>query len=379
MNPKTFIGFAAVTVIAVAAAGISIGVRYADNAGPVDQERLFANLTMDQSEVGSISVQTATETLTAKNDVGNWSIVERSGYPGSGAKMEKVMLGLAEIRLSEPKTRLKERYPRLQVEDVAEKDANSKLLTVKGKEGEILAEVIVGRENRAVSGPGGTGIYVRKPGEEQAWLALGVLDVPDEPKDWINAKIIDVNRSRIQTGTVVQPNGDKLVIEKKQQVEKNFTLTNKPEGRKIQYESDVQNVGQGLEEFDVEDVRKAEDVTFPENKMVKTEYRTFDGLVVNVVTFEGETQEDGFWAKFVASVDDEAAKAATDQAKTPEPAASEARTEDEPKSEAVDVHKEAGRINATVSGWAFKIPAYKYRYMARRMDEVLEKEEEKGS
>lgn len=370
MKPQTFIGFAAVTVIAVIAAVFSIGTHYFSEIGPIDQERLFPGLSQNQSEIGSISVQTAKETLTAKNEGGKWSIAERSGYPGSSDKMEKVMLALSELRLSEPKTKLKDRYPRLAVEDVTEKDAKSKRLTVKDKGDKVLADIIVGRQNRAISGPAGTGLYVRRPGEEQSWLAIGVLDVPDEPKDWIDPKIMDISKNRIRKGVIVHADGKQFIIEKQQPVERNFKLVNKPENRKVKYESDIQNVGQGIEEFEVEDVRKADGVTFPPDKLVKTEYRTFDGLVINVESYEGKTEEEGFWAKFTASVDEDAAKAA--MAAADAPADGDAKdadkkdetgnvkdAKDEKAKKPIDVHQEAAEINATVGGWAFKIPAYK--------------------
>lgn len=394
MKPKVFIGFAAVTVIAVVGAGYSIATHYFNRVGPVEQERVFPGLTQNQAEIGSISVQTAKETLTAKNEGGKWSIVERSGYPGSDAKMEKVMLALAELRFSEPKTKMKDRYKRLAVEDLGEKNAQSRRLTVKDKDGKVLADLIVGRQNRAISGPTGTGLYIRKPGDAQSWLAIGVLDVPKEPKDWIDPKIMNVAKNRIRKGVIVHPDGKKFIIEKKQQVEKNFTLVDKPEGRKVKYESDIQNVGQGLEDFEVDDVRKADKVTFPADKLVKTEYRTFDGLVVDVVSYEGKTEDEGFWAKFTASVDEDAAKAAmasasaADDAKKPEAAGKNGAkagddkdAKDDEATKPIDVHKEAAQINATVGGWAFKIPAYKYRYMSRTVEEVLEKagDKKKGS
>ena len=391
MKPSVFIGFLVVTILAVIGAGVSVGTHYFNHVGPVEQERVFPGLTENQSEIGSISVKTAKETLTAKNENGKWSIVERSNYPGSDAKMEKVMLGLAELRYSEPKTKMKDRYKRLQVEDVTAKNAQSKRLTVKDKNGKVLADLIVGRQNRAVSGPTGTGIYIRKPGDVQSWLAIGVLNVPTAPKDWIDPKIMDVAKDRIRKGVIVHPNGKKFIIEKKQPIEKKFTLVDLPKGRTIKYDSDIQNVGEGLEDFEVDDVRKADKITFPKDKIVKTEYRTFDGLVVDILSYEGTTEAEGFWAEFKASVDEDAAKAA--MAATKAPAGDDKQAGDADKKadktadakdagdkaakKPIDVHKEAAAINATVKGWAFKIPAYKYRYMSRTVEEVLEKPKDK--
>ena len=59
-----------------------------------------------------------------------WVVAEKGNYPADGGKVRQALAGLAELRYVEPKTSKAELYPRLEVEDVSQKDAKSTLVTV---------------------------------------------------------------------------------------------------------------------------------------------------------------------------------------------------------------------------------------------------------
>ncbi len=352
MNPKTFVGFGVVTAIIIVWAALSIGSSYEAPAVGVEKVRIFPGLAEKVNDVGEISVRNKTETLTIKKGAKGWAVAERQGFAVPDDKVREVLIGLSQLRRGEKKTKKKEFYKRLQLQDIKVKDTQSMLVRLKDGAGKLMAETLVGRRNREVYTVSGVGRYVRAPGDEQSWLAYGPLEIPDNVKKWVNAEISTVDAKRVRQVSVVQPDGAVMTSVRRKDKKNEFVVANLPPGVKIEFQSDVDNMADGLDGLDLEDVKAANRITFPADKLIKTEYRTSDGLVVNVEL--AEVKDNEFWARFVASVGEAENGPAGDKIK-----------------------KEAAKLNERLGKWVYKIPAYKYRYMSRKLDEVLKKEEDK--
>ena len=57
----------------------------------------------------------------------------------------------------------------------------------------------------------------------------------------------------------------------------------------------------GIEELELEDVRQLGEVIFNKGRIIRTTYRMFDGLIVNVEMFEDKSNK--FWGTFRAATD----------------------------------------------------------------------------
>lgn len=349
MSPKAFISFSLVTIVIVIAASFSIVSRYGDSGSTRSTERLFPGFSEKVNEVAEVAYRDRELTLTLKRDGDTWTIAERSDYVADSDIVRNLLVGLAEMRRGEPKTKLKDRYHRLAVSDISVETSQSKLLTLKDGSGDVIAELIVGKETEDVAGGVSIGRYVRMPGEERAWLAEGRLTVPDSVKLWVKPEFVHVDPKRIVSATVRQPDGEVMNISRIDPNGSKFRIDGLAESAKVKYPNDVDNIADALDRLELDDVRKAGAIEFPADKIVKTEYRTIDGLIVNAESFEDDKSK--FWARYSARVadglgDDVAAKAKA----------------------------EAAKINATVGPWVYQIPAFKYRYMTRRTGDVLENE-----
>jgi len=351
ISPKSFIGFTAVTAVIVVAAGFSVASRYNTATVSEDNERLFPAFAGQINDVTEVSVQDAKKTLTVKKEGGKWQLASRQNYAASEEAIRDLLVGLSELRLREAKTRKSHRYARLEVEDVKTEKAKSKLLTVKGAGGKELATVLVGKIYNEITGATNVGRYVRKPGDEQSWLVAGRLQVPEAVDKWVKPAILDVANKRIANVAVIHPDGQTMMVSRGDGKSKKFGIDNMPADRTIEYQSDVDNMGDGLDKLELEDVKATNQVTFPKDKVISTEISTYDGLMIDVEL--AELEDGNFWARF------------------------KARTTDDAKD---DVKREASAINAETSAWVYQVPAHKYRYMSRKLDDVLKdpKDEKKG-
>ncbi|MBT4590327.1 MAG: DUF4340 domain-containing protein [Rhodospirillaceae bacterium] len=339
MNPKAFIGFTAVTAIVVVAAGFSITSRYSVHKVGLQDKPVLPGFADKASTVSEIIVQDAKKTITVKRQGDKWVMADRQNYVASNEVLSDMLLGLSELRLREAKTKKPNLYERLQVEDLKGKKAKSILLTVKSKSGE-LAKLILGKVNADVVGPSNVGRYIRKPGEAQSWLASGRLDVPGDINKWVKPEFLHVASKRVSNVKVRQADGSEMIVSRAGK--EKFKIDNMPEKLVVEYQSDIDNMGDGLDKLELEDVKAAGQIKFPADKTLTTEIKTNDGLIVDVKMVD---VDDGhFWAALSAKTADTASAA---------------------------VKKEAAALNAKLSKWVYELPAHKYRYMSRKFSDVL--------
>lgn len=339
MSPKTFIGFTLVTVLVVIAAGFSIANRYSVHKVGSEDKPVFPGFAEKVSLVEEIVVQDSKKILTIKRDGKVWVMADRQNYLASGEVVRALMLGLSELRLREAKTRKPDFYPRLQVEDLKVEKAKSILLTVNGKKGE-LARLIIGKINNDVAGSSNVGRYIRRPEEKQSWLASGRLDVPMAVNKWVDPEFLNITSSRVENVTVNHPDGSKVIASRVG--EKKFKIMNMPDNMVVEYQSDIDNMGDGLDKLELEDVMAAGKIKFSRDNTINTSIQTKDGLIINVKMVD--INNGSFWASFKAIAE----STAND-----------------------NVKKEVASINARVANWVYELPAHKYRYMSRKHSDVL--------
>ena len=339
MNPKAFIGFTLVTAVVVAAASFSVASRYSVHKVGMEDKPVLPGFADKVGAVTEVIVQDANQTLTIKRDGGKWVMADRQNYVASNEVLSDLMLGLSELRLREAKTKKAKLYERLQVEDLIGTKAKSILLTVKGKSGE-LAKLIVGKVNADVAGSSNVGRYIRKPGEVQSWLASGRLDIPGAVNKWVKPEFLNIASNRINKVEVSQADGTKMIVSRIGK--EKFKIDNMPANMVVEYQSDIDNMADGLDKLELEDVMAVGKIKFAADKTIKTQIKTSDGMVVNVKMIN--LNDGHFWASISANVTD----AASDSVK-----------------------KEVGAINTKLSKWAYELPAHKYRYMSRKFSDVL--------
>lgn len=375
MKPKTFIAFAVVAVVSVAAAGIAVSRQPGFETADVAGSRLFPDVLDKVNTVAAVTVEQGDKHVTLHRQQDSWGLVERDGYPVRTDKVREVILGLAQLVAKEPKTRKKERYPKLELEDPESADAKSRRLTLLDEEGTVIARAIVGKIRYGTFAEDEEGVYVRKPGDAQAWLAQGNLKPGVEVTDWIKQLILRVEDKRTARVVIHQPDGETLTAFRASPGAAHLTVADLPADAKLKSDSAADKLASAFAYFDVEDVRKADSVPARDDT-VHVDLETFDGLRVGLALTEvkdGET-----WVRFTrvaaepgATGDkaDAAAKEGGDAAKKATDAAKKAK----------DVAKEAADLAALTKGWAYRIADYKADTLRTRRASLIEKKKAAGS
>jgi hypothetical protein len=72
--------------------------------------------------------------------------------------------------------------------------------------GAAIAELIVGHKRvNPDSAAGGQQVYVRRPSENQSWLADGAIDISTDPSNWMGNDLTNIDRAKIASVEVTHP------------------------------------------------------------------------------------------------------------------------------------------------------------------------------
>lgn len=339
MTPRTVIGLGAVTLVAVIAAVVIVAGNTVTGSDPVEAP-VFDGLEDNINSAAAVVVRDADGTVTVQRNADGWEVAEREGYPADVDMVRKALFELSQLRLIEPKTRLPERYARIEVRDVDADGAKSALLTVMNESGDVLAELIVGKAKQGLAGIAGKGVYVRKSGDEQSWLARGELDLRRGVTAWLAKDVVDIAADRIQRVTTTQPGGAVMVFNKDDPTAESFAVKGLPKDKSAKPD-EVQAVAGVLSGLRLNDVVPAAQRELPEGETVHAEVATFDGLVIDIRI--EKTGDDEVWASFEASA----------------------------ASEDAEVVKQVEAINARVSGWVYQVPASKLEPLLKKPEDLV--------
>jgi hypothetical protein len=335
MQKRGLILLAAATLVFVVLAAVTVATGDRGISRTTPGEHAFPALSAELRDVNSVELKHGALGLTFVSDGDGWLVAEKGNYPAAAGKVRQIVLAMADMTLVEPKTQKAEFYSRLDVEDPG--NGKSSLVTIKDKTGKPLAELIVGKRRYDRLGAGNDGIYVRKPGETQAWLARGSLEFSDQVSSWLDRRILDIPEKRIARVTLTQPDGAKLVIGRPQPEDK-FTVEDAPADAKFKSETATSEPAMALETLDLEDVKPAAEMPIPEKDAVIASFVTFDGLTVEARLLDRDNMH---WAAWTA--------AGSGSAET-----------------------EAKQITDKVSRWVYAIPLYKANQIETKLADLLE-------
>jgi hypothetical protein len=289
---------------------------------------MFPGLAPKLAEVTKLEItHQGKQTVIEKRPDGAWGVASMHDYPVQDAKLRGVLTALTELRLSEPRTSDPAEFSRLGVDDPSSAGSSADLLRLVDASGKPILAVIVGHRRVRSQANVPEDVYVRRPDENQSWLAEGSLQVDADPALWLNRDVMNIAHDHIAAVDV----GDHALVFAR--TDGRFVLTQPPEHPKLE-DYKVDDVARGLESLTFQSVRTDAELTA--TQAGHATFTTTDGLAVTVTLFHADKD---VWARFLASG----------------PAA--AKTE-------------ADRLNARLAGWSYQIGAWKEKSLVPTMDDL---------
>jgi hypothetical protein len=262
----------------------------------------FPGLAPRLADAARIEVTRHDGTLTV-NRVGageTWVLPAKADHPVRPERVRELLVGLTELRLTEPRTANPELLERLGVEDPARPGATSSLLRVLDAQGSVIAALIVGRRRMRVQGNVPESVYVRRPGENQAWLAEGRLPLDSDPNLWIDRDIANIPRERVREAGIDRDGEPPLVLRRGGEPDGAFAVVEPAETPELD-EISLDEVGRAFEFLTFLDVRAAADI--PGERIGQSRFALTDNLRIGVVAHK---DGDNLWVRLAAEGEEEA-------------------------------------------------------------------------
>lgn len=320
MKTKTLLILIAGTALLLAAAyAITRPRSTTTNAASETKPPVFPTLTARANDITEIVFTRPEMTFTLRKDPGDsglWRVVEKANHPARGDAIRTFIIALSQLREVERKTSRPELYSKLGVEDpIAPKAVTpdtplpqSTLVTLKDAKGESIAAAVLGNPKWGAA----PGLYLRRVGDPTVLLAEGRVDVQRDPIKWTEDQFANIAAARIKSITISPP----PILSHESPVHPSLTIARRAQSDKLALQSILagqelkdpafpDSLGTTLTTLPFQDVAPLNTIDFVRSDTStpgnSAEFRTFDGLIVNIQT----VQRDGrTWWKLVASVDE---------------------------------------------------------------------------
>jgi hypothetical protein len=305
---------------------------------------LFPGLLDRLNDVREVRVTNPDGKLTVTATDSGWSLAEKAGYPVDPAQVRNLALALANLQLVEPKTADPQRLRRLQLDEPGGEGTVSRRVELVDSSGAPLAAAIVGKPSPSLYGGGRGGVYVRRVGDNQAWLAAGELERPNDAMALVGREVIDLPVDEVARVVMRQPEGGAAATLSRGDRGTDFASdVALPEGRKLD-PAKVESLAGALGGLTMTDVRPAAEIAPGNSPQIG--YATFAGGTVDVtVTTIGDGETAEHWVTLQATDPIGDTPASGQSNRVP-----------------------GGR---KLDGWAFKVPPYVAERLTLGLDQLL--------
>jgi hypothetical protein len=267
-----------------------------------------------------------------------WVLANHDDYPAAFDKVRETVVALAALETIEPKTARADWLHFLNLDAPPKGDGIA--ITLEDGQGRPLADIITGKTEDIGDTSGAVGLFARRAKSNQSWLVRSVFQPKSDSNDWLDKQVLDVEMSRVQQVDVNPVMGPSFELRRDKPNVADLSLVDMPKGREVSYAGAVDGVAEAISGFNFDDVRPAKNMDFSDGHAARLVARTFDGLVITVLTTR---QGQDYWATVSADA---------------LPGKPEAQ-------------RQARMIDARASGWAYKLPAYKGQQFMATLESLL--------
>ena len=338
---------------------------------------MFPDMLARVNDANEIKISHQSETVSVAHRDHSWVVLEKSNYPAAENRVRQYLIGLAQLRRLEPKTRNPERYAKLGLDDAGAENTKSTHVSVTDSEGGKLADLIIGDRRPAKSDPSNSELFVRVQNDPQSWLVEGKLPNYYATTDWLDKSILKLDRKRIREVRIIHEDGEEVAVRRQDKSAIDFQLLDVGKDAKVKSTFSVNSVANTFADLTLDDVRPETEKKIAAGSGLRAELATYDGLRILMETVK--ESEDTF-ARFVANFDptliEKKNAQETTDANADKSDSSEQSSEEVKDAEAVK--NEVDTLNTRWQGWAYKLPSHRINSIAKRRDDLVEVEN-KGS
>ena len=305
---------------------------------------------VNTDEIGSIVIKSGDKTLTLKQQLGKFVVVNKDNYPAETNKVNDLITKCLEIEVSSQI--VTDNPANFKDLGVAEDDAQIIVRFLKPDEKELFG-IIVGKTKE-----NGSGTYVKLTSSDKVFEAADSPFIDTDPINYVKKQIVALTKPDTAQVTVISPEG-KYTLKSVTDSE-NLELVDIPAGKKLK-QSEAENVFTALSNLSFTDVMKnPRDLNFDRQYVCKlynsTEF-TFNIAAKNGITYIS-------------------CKAVYTEGRPESIRKDESEEELKQKEEKLLLDDKAKDFTARHTEWVYEIPTFKAKYMTMKLSDLLEDSEE---
>ncbi|MDP1975536.1 MAG: DUF4340 domain-containing protein [Alphaproteobacteria bacterium] len=377
MRTRTLFVVIVVMIFVAGAAYYAVKHRNDESTVHFETGRFYPDLKDKLNDIDAIEIiaPDVNIKLTRKNDL--WVVPDKFNYPADFKNIKRNLTALSELVKAEAKTRKKDYFPNLGVDEIKKDAKGLKFIASVGAN--HLVDLYIGTHVPGIQ----DGYFVRSEGDDQVWLARGNIKINPDLKEWLQSDIMSVDKNRMASMHFTPSEGEEFNIWRDDAKKTSFQMQPVPEGRKIKSPYTVDMIAKGLTDLSFADVLPKDRVNFQEKPIVT--YKTFDGLYVEIFLGKAHKKEDDAEIEAKSSKDF-LNKAPGGKAESNEWVFFKASFDTQQHDKFKDTHKgnkegveeEVKKVNTKLSPWAYHLPSYKLEILKRNLDSMLEPVKKEG-
>lgn len=301
MNQRSLIMLAGAAIVVIGAA-LVLKPNTGTPTPPGAAELAFPGLAQRLQGAARIEVTRNADGLVVQRMGETWVLPERANYPARPDRVRELLTGLTELRLTEPRTANPELLDRLGVNDPTQPGSTAALVRILNAQGAPIAELVIGRRRVRTQGNAPEAAFIRRLGENQAWLAEGRLPIDGDAGLWLDRGISAIPRDRVLRVAIRRPDAPVLELARAGEVDAPLRVTNPAETPPLD-ETSLDEIGRAFESLTFIEVTA--DTVAQGDAVGEARFTLTDNLtLVARISRDGEA----IWARFAAEGDDEATR-----------------------------------------------------------------------
>lgn len=337
---RNLIILGALAAVSVAAAGVMLSIRAEEGRARFTPGEFLPGFAAHVKEATRIHMVSRDGSFDVDYDPvkGIWVLPARGNYPADFERVRQTLIGLAAMQTVEPKTARADWLNYIGL-DTPPKGSGT-AITVTDKAGKTLASLIAGNAAELENAQGATGLFVRRPGDNQSYLARAVFPLRGDVADWLETGVMSIDAARLNSVTITPLKGTPFTIARPNTSSREYRLEGPPapKGRAVN-PALVNLVPQMITGFAFVDVQPASKLDF--SKSVHLAAHTFD---MQNIRIDAVTADNAVWARVSAQ---------------PDPGTPTMQ------------RQEAAMINARGADWAYKLSPDKGRLLMMTRDDLM--------
>lgn len=343
MTQRSFFVLLLLTVVAFVAAVAAVWVEQAQSRpDPTGGEPVFPLLVEREADITQVTLQSRRWSLVLEKRGDEWFSIDRGDYPIREQPLIEALDAILGLTTLQAKTDNPNLYADIAVGGPGP-DTDAVLVRIAAADGTVLADGILGAVSQSIGVTPRGGLFVRRSGEAQSWLAEGTVFLPTYLTEWFDTLLSlpgpEIGRVTVYAGDTMMFDAEKVDFATGDYELRYVDPIYQREGL-VAEDNQIRGFAQAVVSTSFDDARARDSVTLPADAR-SVEFTTRDGLRLRVTLVP---IDDATWVLYDASTVEGATAAGQAQAAT---------------------------IQQNTGEWAFLLPASRIITLSRPIEQLV--------